>query len=134
MREKIIVKYNKELNNLHKECEEEGYELFDDVAKDNAKKILEFLCNKFSKYDYDIYPDFGREINIECCIEPEGRILISCDSEGGVTYFRSFNGEIDDHRYQNINSFNFDQLYEAFKSFESLNGELSPSSNGQTVK
>ena len=107
----------KNLENLHKECEEEGYEVFDEIARINAKKILEFLCKNFPKYDYDIYPTDDREINIEF-YSFKGRILVLCDSKGGVAYFRSLNGEIDNHRYQDITSFRFDQLYEAFESFK----------------
>ena len=107
----------KNLENLHKECEEEGYEVFDEVARINAKKILEFLCKNFPKYDYDIYPTDDREINIEF-YSFKGRILILCDSKGSVAYFRSLDGEIDNHRYQGITSFCFDQLYEAFESFK----------------
>ena len=104
------------LDNLNKECEEEGYEVFDEIARTNAKKVLNFLCEKLPEYDYDIYPTDEREINIEF-YSFKGRILILCDSEGSVAYFKHLNGKISRHRCQDIIDFPFDQLYKEFESF-----------------
>ena len=105
------------LESLHEECKEEGYEVFDEIARTNAKKILDFLCKNFPDHDYDIYPTDDREINIEF-YSLKGRILILCDSKGSVAYFKGLNGKINRHRYQDIDEFRFDQLYQDFQSFK----------------
>ena len=120
----VIQKINEEntnrlyktLDNLHEECKEEGYEEFAPIAQINAKKILDFLCKHFPEYDYDIYPTDEREVNIEF-YSFKGRILILCDSEGSVAYFKHLNGKTSRHRCQDIIDFPFDQLYKEFEFF-----------------
>ena len=112
-----IKLYESTLDNLNKECEEEGYEVFDEIARTNAKKVLNFLCEKLPEYDYDIYPTDEREIYIEF-YSHKGRILILCDSEGSMAYFKHLNGKTSRYRCQSIIDFPFDQLYKEFESFK----------------
>ncbi len=121
------------LESLHEECEEEGYEVFDEIARTNAKKVLDFLCKSFPEYDYDIYPTDGREINIEF-YSFKGRILILCDSKGSVAYFKSLTGKINRYRCQDIDDFPFDQLYQEFQSFKSHKKETFLSSDNPNIK
>ena len=111
--------FEKILENLHKECEEEGFKVFDEKARINAKQILDFLCENFPENDYDIYPTEDREIDI-CYTPYKGcSILIICDSDGSVAYFKILNERKSRYRCQDIIDFPFDQLHKE-KEFEIL--------------
>ena len=112
-----IKLYESILDNLNKECEEERYEVFDEIARTNAKKILNFLCEKLPEHDYDICSTEEREIDIYCNPCKGRGMLIICDSEGGIAYFKTCDGRSNRYRCQDIIDFPFDQLYKEFESF-----------------
>ncbi|MYE07518.1 MAG: hypothetical protein F4X95_02030, partial [Oligoflexia bacterium] len=56
MKNEILKNLNETLDNLHKECEEEGFESFSEIAEENAQKILNAVYKKFPNYEYYIYP------------------------------------------------------------------------------
>ena len=130
--EKIVNKLKtdhlyKILESLHKECEEEEFEIFDEKARQNAQQILDFLCKKFPQHDFDIYPTENREIAI-CYTPCKGcSILIICDSNGSVAYFKILNGRKSRYRCEDITDFPFDQL-DKEKGFESLKSNNDPMS------
>ena len=105
------------LENLHRECEEEGFETFDEKARTNARKILDFLCEKFPEYDFDVYPTEDREIEIYHTPGKGRGILITCDSEGSVAYFKTDDKD-SRHRCQDINDFPFELLCEEIESLK----------------
>lgn len=108
----------KTLENLHKECKEAGFEVFDEKARTNARQVLDFLCEKFPEHDFDIYPTKNCEIDI-CYTPCKGcSVLVVCDSQGSVAYFKILNGRKSRYRCQNITDFPFDQLHKEFKSLE----------------
>ncbi len=115
----------KDLDNLHKECEEEGYEVFNEIARANAKKVLDFLFKEIPAFDYYIYSTADREIAIDYT-QDEGSgkgLLILCASDGTITYFKTYNGTNTSTCLKSIdNIINFcEKLKEAFKQFEIKN-------------
>ena len=115
----------KDLDDLHKECEEEGYEVFDEIARANAKKILDFLSKEIPDLDYYIYSTEDREIAIDYTQgEGSGKgLLILCASDGTITYFKTYNGTNTSaclKKIDNIINF-YEKLKEAFKQFEIKN-------------
>lgn len=109
--------FNKVLKNLHKECEEEGFEVFDKKAETNAKQILDFLCENFPEHDFDIYPTEDREIEIYNTPGKGRGILITCDSDGSVAYFKTDDKD-SRHRCQDIKRFPFELLRKEIESLE----------------
>ena len=111
-----MEKTNKEklykiLESLHEECKEEGFEVFDEKARKNARQVLDFVCEKFPQHDFDVYPTEDREIDI-CYAPCKGcSILVICYSDGSVAYFKIINGKKSRHRYQSIDKFPFKQLH-----------------------
>ena len=120
MKDEILQNLHKILDNLHKECEEDGFEEFSEIARKNAKQILNFIYNQFSNYEYDIYPTDNREIFITCNPEKRKRVTILCDSDGSVAYFLTWNGKNSRFRSDEINKSFYDLLTEVFKKFDSL--------------
>ena len=120
-----VIRSNKEgiLNNiledLYKECKEEGYEVFSDKAKENAFEMLDFVKNN-SKHNWSIYPTEDREIAINCTPEKGKGLLILCDSKGSVAYFKVFDERNTRYRCQNIKDFPFDLLKNRVKLSKSL--------------
>ena len=120
MKDEVLQNLHKILDNLHKECEEDGFEEFSEIARKNAKQILNFIYNQFSNYEYDIYPTDNREIFITCNPEKRKRVSILCDSDGSVAYFLTWNGKNSRFRSDEINKSFYDLLTEVFKKFDSL--------------
>ena len=113
---KIKNELDKTLKDLHEFCKEEGFELFSDKAKDNAIQIIKFIKNH-SDYDWDIYPTEYQEIAIDCTLK-NGGLLILCDSNGELAYFKTLYGKNSRYRCQDINGFPFDQLKRELNSLE----------------
>ena len=42
-KQNILKDLHQTLDNLHEECEEEGFEVFSEVARNNARKVLDFF-------------------------------------------------------------------------------------------
>lgn len=105
----------KSLENLHKECEEDGFEIFDEKARQNAQKILDFLCENFPKHDFDIYPTEDREIDIYNTPGKGRGVLITCDSDGSVAYFKTDDKDTR-YRCQDIEDFPFELLCKEIES------------------
>ena len=114
------------LDNLHEECKEEGFMQFSETAKQNAKEILQAVYDKFSDYEYYLYPTEDREIAIDCNPQKGRGILILCDSEGGVAYFSTLDGRNSRFRCDNIENFPYNLLW---KEFTELNKEKTYSLN-----
>ena len=93
MNTEILKNLHETLDNAHKECKEEGFALFDEKARENARQILYSVCKKFPEYEYDIYPTEDREIAINCNIKKGSGVLILCDSKGSIVYFVIFDGQ-----------------------------------------
>ena len=107
MNKESFDKFYKTLENLHKECEEEGYEVFDEIARTNAEKILDFLSKEIPNFDYYIHPTEDREIAIDYTqSEGSGKgLLILYTSDGEMAYFKTHNGKNDRVRVNNIIEF-----------------------------
>ena len=114
---KIKNELDKILKDLHEFCKEEGFELFSDKAKENAIQIIKFIKNHYPNYDWDIYPTEDQEIAIDCTLT-NGGLLILCDSNGELAYFKTLNGKNSRYRCQDINDFPFDQLKRELNSLE----------------
>ena len=108
----------KNLRNLHKECEEEGFQKFLEIARENAKQILNFIYSRFPNYNYHIYPTEDREVAINCTLQKGKGILVLCDSNGGIACFATFEGKNHRFRYDNIDSFSYRLLYETFENLD----------------
>ena len=102
LREITTSKYQEEvLKKLHgildheidKECEEEEFEKFSEVARENARKVLDFIYNKFPQYTYDIYPTEDQEIAINCNPQKGKGVLVLCNSTGSLAYFATWDKE-----------------------------------------
>ena len=106
------------LDNLHKECEEEGFQRFSEIAKKNAKQILSFIYNEFPNYNYHIYPTEDREIAINCNPQKGKGILVLCDSNGGIACFATFEGKNRRFRYDSIDNFSYRLLCETFEELD----------------
>ena len=108
---------DKILEGLYKFCKEEGFELFSNKAKETAIQIIKFTTNHYPDYDWDIYPTGDQEIAIDCTLE-NGGLLILCDSNGELAYFKTLHGKNSRYRCQEINNFLFDQLKRELNSLE----------------
>ena len=108
---------DKILENLYESCKEEGFKSFSGKAKENAIQIIKFIKNHYPDYDWDIYPTEDQEIAIDCTLE-NGGLLILCDSNGELAYFKTLRGKNSRYRCQDINDFPFDQLKRELNSLE----------------
>jgi len=106
------------INSLHKECEEEGYEVFSEIAKINAKDVLYYVCCKFPNNEYFIYPTEDREIAIDCNPVDKRGVLILCDSNGGIACFVTIDGKNSRCRYDKYSDFPYDFLWQSFRKIE----------------
>ncbi len=104
-KQNILKDLHQTLDNLHEECEEEGFEVFSEVARNNARKVLDFLYDHFPQYEYDIYPTEDREIAVDCDTE-KGGVLVLCDSEKSLAYFATF-----DHKNSHFRCDHFEEFY-----------------------
>ena len=131
MKDTIFNNLYKTLDNLYAECEEEGFERFSDIAKENSRKILKAVYENFPEYEYYIYPTEDREIAIDCNPQKGKGILILCDSNGSVAYFSTLAGKNSRFRCDNIEDFPYELLW---KTFKELNEEKKYSSNKDVAK
>ena len=120
----ILKHLHNTLDHLHEECEEEGFEKFSEIARTNAKQILNFIYTRFSSYDYDIYPTDNREIFITCNPQKKKRVSILCDSNGSVAYFLTWDGKNSRFRCDEISYRFYDLLIEVFKKFDLLSNDM----------
>ena len=81
-----------ELDHLHKECIEEGWEVFSETARTHAKDILHNIMLKFPDNGYSIYPTENREIVIDYSAGYGRALLIELNSSGGVAVFVTIDG------------------------------------------
>jgi len=102
------------LNNLHKECEEEGYQCFSKEAENTARDILYKIQHKFPTNEYFVYPTAEREIAIDCTPEDKKGVLILCDSRGGIACFVTIDGKNRRCRYDKYSDFSYDFLWKSF--------------------
>ncbi len=102
-----LKKLYNDLDNLNRECEEEGFELVDEKAIKNARIILKNVHTHFPNHEYYIYPTGDREVAIDCNPQKGKGILILCDSFGGVAYFATLNGKNSRFRCDSIDDFLF---------------------------
>lgn len=134
-KKKIIEEYKykkfkllyKTLDNLYKECEEEGFQKFSETAEKNAKQILRFIYSEFPKYEYYIYPTEDREVAVDCNPQKGKGILTLCDSDGGVACFASFDGKNRRFRYDSIDDISYNLLRETFEELDAKKKYLSAS-------
>ena len=103
------------LDSLHKDCEEEGFALFDEIARTNAKQILEFIYSEFPDKECHVYPTEDRKIAI--CYNPQRgkRILMLCDSKGSISCFVIFKDKSWRFRHNRIEKSFYMNLHGAFK-------------------
>ena len=122
-REISFNKFKEELKNLHEKSKKEGLELFDEKARENAYKVLDFLLKKTLFSDFYIYPDDEKAIAIDYSYpieEAAGKgLLILCDSEGAYSYYKTYNHKNTDYETKDFNNF-CNKLKEAFFEFEVL--------------
>lgn len=118
LKDRILKNLYKILGNLHKECEEEDFQIFSEIARKNAKQILSFVYNEFPNYEYYIYPTEDREIAIDCNPQKGKGILVLCDSNGGIACFATFEGKNRRFRYNNIDDFSYRLLRETFEELD----------------
>lgn len=104
-----------DMEGLHKECEEEGYEVCSDLAKHTARDVLRQICFKFPDNEYFIYPTEEREIAIDCNPVDKRGILILCGSDGGIACFVTVDGENSSFRDEMCSEFFYDSLWRSFK-------------------
>ena len=112
---------HKTLDHLHEECAEEGFEVFSEVARNNARKVLDFLYNHFPQYEYDIYPTEDREVAIHCNPQKGRGGSILCDSEGDIAYFITIDGRNSRFRCNHLSEFPFKVLKKKFTELYSEN-------------
>ena len=120
----ILKHLHETLDHLHRECEEEGFEKFSEIARTNAKKILNFIYTKFPNYNYDIYPTANREIFITCNPQKKKGISILCDSNGSVAYFLTWDGKNSRFRCDEISDEFYHLLIKVFTDFDRLSNNM----------
>jgi len=106
------------INSLHEESEEEGYEVFSEIAKITAKNVLYYVCCKFPDNEYFIYPTEDREIAIDCNPMDKRGVLILCDSNGGIACFVTIDGKNSSFRDEKCSEFFYNFLWRSFKRVE----------------
>ena len=108
---------HKILDSAHKECEEEGFKVFSETARKNARQIVDSVCGKFPDCQYDIYPTEEREIAIDSHFKKGRGILMLCDSQGSLAYFATFDGKNSRFRCDEIKKFS-DEALRVFEEFD----------------
>ena len=104
--EEVLKKLHDILDHeIDKECEKEEFEKFSEVARENAKKVLDFIYNKFPQYAYDIYPTEDQEIAINCNPQKGKGVLVLCNSIGSLAYFATWDKENGMFRCSSMNDF-----------------------------
>ena len=116
----ILRNMNKTLNTLDKECEEENWEKFSEIARANARQILNAVYGEFPDFDYDIYPTEDKEVAINCTPYKGQGCLILCDSNGSVAYFASLAGKNSRFRCDRIDQFPYKNLWQIFGEFKKM--------------
>ena len=114
-----LKKIYQALDSLHKDCEEEGFALFDEIARTNAKQILEFVYSEFPDKEYYVYPTEDREVAISCNPQKGRGVLILCESGGSIICFSTFNGKNRRFRHNRIEKSFYTNLHGAFKELNS---------------
>ena len=117
LKNKILNNLHETLDNLHRECEEEGFEFFTETARKNARQIVNTIYEKFPEHEYYIYPTEDREIAIDCNPYKGKGILILCDSDDGIACFVTLEGRNHRFRYDSICDFSYDLLWKTFEEF-----------------
>ena len=128
-------KLYKKLQDLHKESQEEDLALFEEIARQNAKKVLDFLFKEISIFDYFIYPDDERAIAIDYSQLPAGSgkgLLILCDSNGKFAYYKTYNHENESFQSEDFVDF-CDRLKKDFESLEHIK-EIQPCSSSYNLE
>ena len=118
IKDKTLKKMNDTITNLHKECEEEGFKKFSDIAEKNSRQILSAIYDRFPNYEYYIYPTADCEIAIDCNPQKGKGVLILCDSNGSIACFATFDGKNHRFRYDSIDRFPYKLLWETFEEFD----------------
>ena len=118
LKDKILKNLYNILDNLHKECKEEDFQIFSETARKNAKQILSFIYKEFPDYNYYIYPTEDREIAIDCNPQEGRGILVLCDSDDGVACFVTWDGKNRRFRYDSIGDFSYKLLGETFEELD----------------
>ena len=121
------------IDNLHKECKEEGFEVFSNQAKNNAHTIIDFICEHFSQYHYDVYPTQDREIAIDCTPQKRRGVLILCDSDGGCAYFSTWDGQNTSFRCSSMDDFSYEALRKIFERFNPLRDDSQSASTTEDL-
>ena len=111
---------HRSLDKLQKECKDEGFEVFSEKARENARQILNAIYQNFPDYEYYIYPTEDREIAIDCNPQKGKGVLILCDSKGSVAYFSTSDGKNSRFRCDNIENFPYELLWKIFKEFSKI--------------
>ena len=118
IKDNILKKLHRSIENLNDECEEEGFAAVSNQAKESAKQILNAVYNKFPDYEYHIYPTEDREIAFDCNPQKGKGVLILCDSKGGVAYFSTVSGRNSRFRCDCIADFPYEHLWKIFKQLD----------------
>ena len=113
-----LKKLHAAIENLDYECEEEGFGAVSDRAKENARRILNAVYQKFPENKYYIYPTEDREIAFDCNPQKGRGALILCDSSGGAACFSTLDGRNSRFRCDSIADFPYDYLWKIFKQFD----------------
>lgn len=120
LRAKCFNRFKEELKNLHKKSEVEVLDPFDEKARENAYKVLDFLLENTLFSDFYIYPDDEKAIAIDYSHPTKGAgkgLLILCDSNGGYSYYQTY-----DHKNTGYETKDYDdfcnELKKAFFEFE----------------
>ncbi len=84
---------NQSLDTIHEECEDEGLEMFDEKARENARQIINILLENFPAHEYCVYPTEDREIAIYCKPQFGRSLLILSASDGKISFYLSVENE-----------------------------------------
>ena len=120
LREEYFNRLKEELKNLHEKSKTEDIDPFDEKARENAYKVLDFLLKKTLFSDFYIYPDDEKAIAIDYSHPTEGAgkgLLILCDSNGGYSYYKTYNHKNTGYETEDFDDF-CNKLKEAFSEFE----------------
>ena len=90
---KKFEELNQSLDTMHDECEDEGFEIFDEKARENARQIINILLENFPAHEYCIYPTEDREVAIYCKPQFGRSLLILSASDGKISFYLSVENE-----------------------------------------